>query len=245
MLRVMIADDEAPARRKLERFLADVPDVEIVAQAANGIDAVDLCRLTRPQLLFLDIRMPDLDGIGVAEALLQHKDAPRIVFVTAYDEYAVRAFDVRAVDYLLKPYDRERFTQALHRVRDLSGTRDAAGALHEVRRDSDYPKRLLVPAGDRSVFVPVDNVLRFEADGNYVRVHANGGTYTMRTTLESLERRLDPQHFARIHRAHVVRIAAVISIEPWFRGDYTATLSDGTKLPWSRRYAARRPDILT
>lgn len=244
-LRVLIADDEAPARRKIERFLGERSDVEIVAQASNGTDAVDLAALTKPDLIFLDIHMPELDGIGVAEALANQAKPPSIIFVTAYDEYAVRAFDVRALDYLLKPFDKDRFDRALERVSSKALDADALHeALMQTRCDAPLASRLLIPADGRSFFVALSDVVRFEADGNNVVVHTSGGTYALRATLDSFERRLDPARFARIHRAHLVNTDYFAALEPWFRGDYTVTLRDGTKLPWSRRYAARRPDLL-
>jgi two-component system, LytTR family, response regulator len=247
-LSIMIADDEAPARRKLARFLAEHGDVEIVAEASNGIDAVDLIAMTKPQVVFLDINMPDLDGLGVAETLARSEKPPAIVFVTAFDRYAVKAFETNALDYLLKPYDRERFDKALARVRDslavrADGTR-LAETLAELRNEERYVRRLLIPNEGRSFFVAVREVGRLESDGNNVVVHTARGPHQLRSTLESLEARLDPAQFARVHRSHVVNIDEIAEIHPWFHGDYKILMRDGTEIGWSRRYAAKRPDLL-
>jgi len=248
-MRVVIADDEAPARRKLARFLAEHADIEIVREAADGLEAVDAIAQTAPDLVYLDIHMPGLDGLGVVEALARESRPPAIVFVTAHDHYAVKAFEVRALDYLLKPYDRERFERTLERVRGtLQATPAALGDLAEIvaraRNEAAYARRLLIPGDGRSFFVATSDVVRLEADGNNVFVHARRGTYSLRATLEALEARLDPQQFARVHRSHLVNIDEIAEIHPWFHGDYKLALRDGSEIAWSRRYAAKRPDLL-
>jgi two-component system LytT family response regulator len=245
---VLIADDEAPARRKLARFIGEHDDIDIVAQASSGIDAVDLIAMTKPRIVFLDIHMPDLDGLGVAESIVRTDDPPKIVFVTAYDEYAIKAFDVSAIDYLLKPYDRERFERALGRARSSvegngAGT-DVAGVLARARNEDRYVRRLLIPNDGRSFFVALREVARLESDGNNVVVHTARGRHSLRATLESLEFRLDPQNFARVHRSHIVNIDEIAEIHPWFHGDYKLQMRDGSEIAWSRRYAAKRPDLL-
>jgi two-component system LytT family response regulator len=247
-LPVLIADDEAPARRKLARFLSEHEDVEIVAEASNGIDAIDLIRMTGARLVFLDIHMPDLDGIGVADALVRSEHPPSIVFVTAYDQYAVKAFEVSALDYLLKPFDRERFEVALDRARrSLNGrldTRHLADTLTRIRREEGYARRLLIPGEGRSFFVAAREIARLEADGNNVTVHTARGAHMLRATLESLESRLDPAQFARVHRSHLINIDEIAEIRSWFHGDYKILMKDGTEIAWTRRYAAKRPDLL-
>ncbi len=247
-LTVMIADDETPARRKLTRFLSDHDDVTIVAEATNGIDAVDLIAMTKPQLLFLDIHMPDLDGFGVAETLNRTDQAPSIVFVTAFDQYAVKAFEVNAIDYLLKPYDRERFEQALTRARSSLDKKPETARIAEtmarIRSEERYARRLLVPNDGRSFFVAAREITRLESAGNTVAIHTARGTYSLRVTLESLIARLDPAQFARVHRSHVVNIDEIAEIHSWFHGDFRILMRDGTEIAWSRRYAAERPDLL-
>jgi len=245
---VMIADDEAPARRKLVRFLGQHDDVEIVAEASNGLDALDLIAMTKPHVVFLDINMPDLDGLGVAETLARSEKPPSIVFVTAFNEYAVKAFEVSALDYLLKPYDRDRFEQALHRARRTAAAAPDADALAEtlarIRNEERYVRRLLIPGDGRSFFLATCEITRFESEGNNVVVHSHRGTSSLRATLESLETRLGPQAFARVHRSHLVNIDEIAEIHPWFHGDYKIVMRDGTEIAWSRRYAGKRPDLL-
>ena len=247
-LPVLVADDEAPARRKLTRFLDAHDDVEVVGEACNGIDAVDLIAMTKPRLVFLDIHMPDLDGLGVAQALTRMPLPPSVVFVTAYDRYAVRAFEVSALDYLLKPYDRERFDRALERARkSLESAPDTdliARTLAEIRKEERYVRRLLIPNEGRSFFISVRDIVRFESDGNTVLVHSRRGDFPLRATLESLETRLDPELFARVHRSHAINIDEIAEIHPWFHGDYKLVMRDGTEIAWSRRYAAKRPYLL-
>jgi two-component system, LytTR family, response regulator len=244
----MIADDETPARRKLARFLGEHEDVSIVAEAANGIDAVDLIAMTKPQLVFLDIHMPDLDGLGVAETLVRSDAPPSIVFVTAHDQYAVKAFEVSALDYLLKPYDRDRFEQMLNKARRSLDTKpdteQLATTLAQIRNEEQYVRRLLIPNDGRSFFVATREIARLEANGNSVAVHTARGAHALRATLESLEARLDPAQFARVHRSHVVNIDEIAEIHPWFHGDYKILMRDGTEIGWSRRYATQRPDLL-
>jgi two-component system, LytTR family, response regulator len=247
-LTVMIADDEAPARRKLARFLREHDDVDIVAEASNGIDAVDLIAMTNPELLFLDIHMPDLDGLGVAETLLRTQRPPVIVFVTAFDQYAVKAFELSALDYLLKPYDRERFERALQRARAMldapSNADQLAETLARVRNEERYVRRLLIPNEGRSFFVATSEITRLESDGNYVSLHTRRAAHQLRATLESIESRLDPEQFVRVHRSHLVNIDEIAEIQPWFHGDFKIAMRDGTEIAWSRRYAAKRPDLL-
>lgn len=245
---VLIADDEAPARRKLARFLSEHADIEIVAEASNGVDAVDLIAMTKPELVFLDIRMPDLDGLGVAQAIAQVDKPPAIVFVTAFDQYAIDAFEVSALDYLLKPYDRERFDRAMARVRrtmqNAQNGAHIADVVAKLRKEDKYVRRMLVPNEGRSFFIPVAQIVQFESDGNNVTIHARNAAYSLRSTLDAIEGRLDPEQFARVHRSHVVNIDEIAEISPWFHGDYKLVLRDGSEIPWSRRYAAKRPDLL-
>lgn len=250
MTRVLIADDEAPARRKLARFLESHSDLEIVAEASNGVDTVDLIAITHPNVVFLDIHMPDLDGLGVADAIARMESPPAIVFVTAHDRYALRAFDVSAVDYLLKPYDRARFERAVERAIERAALPDVnanallARVIEQARNESGYVQRLLVPHEGRSFFISVAEIVRVASDANNVELHTRRGLFRLRTTMESLEARLDPAQFVRVHRSHLVNIDAVAAVEPAFHGDYLAILRNGERLPWSRRYATRRQDLL-
>ena len=249
-MRVVVADDEAPARRKLARFLRESDGVELVGEAHNGNEALDLIAATRPDLVFLDVQMPDLDGVRVAETLAAQERPPCVVFVTAFDRHAVRAFELDALDYLLKPYDRERFDRTLARAKDALASRASettaqiAELIARLRGDNGFARRLLIPDGDRSFYVPAREIVRIDADGNEVVVHARRGAYAFRATLESLEARLDPAQFARVHRSHIVNIDEIAEVRPWFHGDQKLVLRDGTEIAWSRRYAAKRPDLL-
>jgi two-component system LytT family response regulator len=249
-MRVLVVDDEPAARRKLLRFLQDETDVEILGEAANGRDAVERILSERPDLVFLDIHMPDMDGFEVVEALAQSAYMPSIVFATAHDDYAVRAFEVSALDYLLKPFDRDRFTRALSRARKSVASyaepdqAQLVTLLEALRPPGRFLRRLLVPHEGRSVFVNVSEIVRLESERNDVTVHSRRGSFTLRATLESMEQKLDPEQFVRIHRSHLVNLDAIREIHPWFHGDYNVVLHDGTELMWSRRYAAKRPDLV-
>ena len=249
-MRVLVVDDEPAARRKVVRFLQEHAGVEVIGEAANGEEAVARINAEHPDLIFLDVQMPGMDGFDVIEAIAESEHIPSIVFATAHDEYAVRAFEVNALDYLLKPFDRERFTQALLRARKSVPNSNHASQtqllalLDAMRPAGRHVRRLLVPSEERSVFVNVAEIVRIEADRNNVDIYTRRGTFNMRTTLESLEEKLDPEQFVRIHRSHIVNLDAVKEIHPWFHGDYKAMLHDGTELMWSRRYASRRPDMI-
>lgn len=212
-MRVAIVDDEALARGRLERLLAAHRDVAVVASFADAAEAAAGLAALAPDLVLLDVRMPQRDGFEVADAVAAA--APEIVFVTAYDEYACRAFAAGAVDYLLKPVDGERLARALDRVRAR-------------RRDGALPDRFAVRDGSRFVFVAAADVDAAVAAGNYVELRAAGRTYTLRATLASVETRLDPAAFVRLHRSVLVRVARIAAIEPLFRGEYLVTLADGT-----------------
>jgi two-component system LytT family response regulator len=250
-LTVVVVDDEPLARRRLARLLKKDATIDVVAQCAGGRAAVDEIRQQRPDLVFLDIQMPDLDGFAVVEAI-GPEQMPAVVFVTAYDEYALRAFDVHAVDYLLKPYDEERFETALARARSRVEGRDHAPAHEEARLRAllremvaaagstaprqRYPERLAVRSSDSTRILQVTDVDWFETYGNYVRVHVGRSTYLIRTTATQLMEELDPHRFARIHRRYLVNLDRVVEIQPWFGGDAVVLLRDGTKLRLSRFY---------
>jgi len=243
-MRALIVDDEAPARAKLRRLLAAEPDVAIVGEAANGLEAIDLIRHLRPEVVFLDVQMPLLDGFGVVAAV-GVEAMPCVVFVTAYDEHALRAFEVQALDYLLKPFAPERLRTIVVRLRrELArGTPpDVASRLATLLQGTGgqgYLQRILVHRDGRAVLVPVQQIDRLEAARNDVHLHARGDTYVVRGTLAELAERLDPALFMRINRSTIVRLDAIRELQPWFHGDYRVILQDGTALMWSRRYRAK------
>ncbi len=250
-LRVLIVDDEAPARRKILRLLREESAVEIAGEADNGEAAIVAIKQHRPDLLFLDVQMPGLDGFGVIRSLNAAKiPLPQVIFVTAHDRFALRAFEVHAFDYLLKPVSEERFREALCRARvqyeqaaDGFASRLAA-MLEQLQRERSLPDRLLVQEDSRAIFVPVMDISWIEADRNYVLLHCGKKTHTLRSTLDALQNTLDPKLFVRINRGTLVRLEAVRELLPWFHGEYKVVLHDNTELRWSRRYISQRPEIL-
>lgn len=236
MIRVVIADDEAPAREKLERWLAEQPDMTVVGSVEDGLSAAQCIEECRPDVAFLDIQMPALSGLQVA-AQLEPSVAPVIVFVTAYDEHAVKAFDLNAIDYLLKPYDGDRFARAVQRVRlRLNSREPGAAAVAMGRARVASCERLLVPDRERLQLIDAAAVEWLEADDNYVHVHAAGRSYLLRRTLQDLLSQLGEQRFIRIHRSTAVNLACIGSLTPLFKGDYEVHLHSGRVLRLSRRY---------
>jgi two-component system LytT family response regulator len=251
MLSVLIAEDEPVPRRRLARLLGQEPDVHVVAQCAGGREAVQRIREESPDVVFLDVQMPDLDGFRVIEEIGVDR-MPTVVFVTAYNEYAVRAFEVHAVDYLLKPYDEARFHTALERARERVRGADRAPSSEEDRlrallrefiadaggsaRRAAAFEHIAVRVDGAIRVIPIDDVDWFEAEGNYVRVHVARVSHLLRQTISGLEEQLDPRRFVRIHRRHLVNLARVHEVQPWFGGDAVVVLRDGRKLRLSRTY---------
>jgi two-component system, LytTR family, response regulator len=251
-LRVLVVDDEAPARRKILRLLRAEQGVQVVAEADSGESAISAVEKHRPDLAFLDVQMPGLDGFGVVQRItsVPGGKSPRIVFVTAHDQYALRAFEVHAFDYLLKPVAEERFREALRRAREQHAQSGDAFAsrltemIEKMQRESGFPDRLLVQEENRSIFVPVREISWIEADRNYLVLHCGGKTHTLRGTLDSLQNTLDPKLFVRVNRSSLVRLDAVRELQPWFHGEYKVILHDKSELRWSRRYVTQRPELL-
>ena len=236
MIRVLIADDEAPARDKLHRWLSEQADIEVVLGAEDGLQAADAIERTQPNVAFLDIQMPGLNGLEVA-AQLERATAPLIVFVTAFDEHAVKAFDLNAIDYLLKPYDKDRLLRSLQRVRErLAGTQPPSLAVATARARIGANDRLLVPKGERLQLIDSADIDWLEADDNYVHVHTATRSYLLRRTLQDLLEQLGEQRFVRIHKSAAVNLSAIGSFTPLFKGDYEVTLRNGRGLRLSRRY---------
>jgi two-component system, LytTR family, response regulator len=214
--------------------------VQVVGEASSGTTAVEAIRALRPDVVFLDIQMPEGDGFDVVAAIGVDR-MPQTVFVTAFDEHAVRAFEVAAVDYILKPFAPERLTATIERLREriATGTSGVAGAALERVMQPPRPLRhLLVEQGERSIFLPVDRLDWVESDRNYVQLAAAGHRFTLRTTLQALETRLDPVKFLRINRSQLVRLDAVREVHQWSHGDRHLVMHDGTRLVWSRRFRA-------
>jgi two-component system LytT family response regulator len=250
-LRVLVVDDEAPARRKILRLLREEASLEIVGEADSGEAAVTAIKKQRPDLVFLDVQMPGLDGFGVIRALDAAKSPlPRIIFITAHDRFALRAFEVHAFDYLLKPVSEPRFRESLHRARtqheqsaDGFSSRVLA-MLEQLEREKSFPERILIEEDSRAIFVAVKEIEWVEADRNYVLLHCGKKTYTLRSTLDALQNTLDPKLFVRINRGTLVRLDTIREMLPWFHGEYKVLLRDNTELRWSRRYVTQRPELL-
>jgi two-component system LytT family response regulator len=241
-LRVLLVDDEPLVRQGIRDFLVDEPDVVVVGECGNGLEALETIARERVDLVFLDIQMPELDGVGVAAALTA-QEGPAVVFVTAYSEHALRAFEVNAVDYVLKPFDRERFRAALGRARGriAAGERTElssrlSAVLAELERARGYAQRILVRSDGRIRLVAVGEVDWIEAADNYVRVHAGAERHLVRETMAAMEARLDPSRFARIHRSTIVNLARIRELQPTFNGEYVVLLHTGAKLTLSRGY---------
>jgi two-component system LytT family response regulator len=250
---VLVADDEPLVRRRIARLLRAESGLEVVAECKGGISAVEQIRALAPDLVFLDIQMPDLDGFGVISEVGVHA-MPSVVFITAFDQYAIRAFEVHALDYLLKPFDEERLRAAVARARAQlrKAQRDVFPGEDRLRRllaemlqqETPVPAKRASPFFER-VAVKTDGATRvmqiadvdwFETDGNYVRLHVGKSSFLIRSTATRLQEELDPDRFARIHRRYLVNLDRVVGIEPWFGGDAVVLMRDGTKLRLSRNF---------
>ena len=255
-MNVLLVDDEPLARRRMRRLLSDAADVVVVAECGSGTSALEALGTHHVDVVFLDIQMPGVDGFVVADAL-RGPDAPLVVFVTAYDSHAIRAFETRALDYLLKPVRAERLEAALVRARETLVARRSAAYANELRSviarlDHDVPapaspvaaaaqaaSRIEVRDGERVRYIDADDVTWAEAHGAHVTLHTRKGTYEIRETLAHLESSLDPRRFVRIHRSYVVNVSEVRELEPWFGGDAVLLLHDGQRLKVSRTYRAQ------
>lgn len=249
LIRVLLVDDESLAREMLREMLQDDPQVTIVGESCNGREAIEAIRTHAPDLIFLDVQMPELGGFEVLEAL--GKEIPRVIFVTAYDKYAVRAFEVHALDYLLKPFDQERFDISWQRaraqiLRDRDGGTDQRilALLEEMKAGSKYLERLVIKASGRIYFLETAEIDWIEAEGNYVSVHCAKKSHLLRETISSLEAQLDPKKFLRIHRSSIVRIDRIQELQPWFHGEYRIILQNGTQLTLSRNYRDKLQEAL-
>jgi two-component system LytT family response regulator len=247
----LIVDDEPPARRGIRQLLEAHPDIRIIGECRDGREALLSLRVLRPDLVFLDIQMPELDGFGVVREHGPDR-MPPVVFVTAYDQFAVRAFDAHALDYLVKPLNRARFDLAIARVRErreLMGARERERQLSvllaNLAANCSPVTRIVVPRSGGALMLAVDVIDWIQAVDYVSRIHAGGERHLLRESLASLERRLDPAQFVRVHRSAVVRIDRVRELRADARGDLTIVLMDGTQVPVSRRQRARVRSILT
>ena len=244
-IRSLIVDDEPLARARITELLARESDIEVIDECANGTDAVNAIVAEEPDLVFLDVQMPELNGFGVLERLAGRR-LPVIVFVTAHDAYALKAFEVHALDYLLKPFDRDRFSRTLDRARETLRSR-ATGEfdrrlgelLSQLGDGKRYLNRMVVKGEEASVLVQVKDIDYVESAGNYIKVCVGKERYLLRETMNGLEASLDPAQFVRIHRSFIVNLDRVRGFEPYFHGDYVVRLHDGRSLTLSRTFRDR------
>lgn len=250
-IRTIIVDDEPLAREKLRGFIDREDDVEIVAECGDGRSALEAIDQSKPDLVFLDVQMPELDGFEVIDNL-DLDPMPKVVFTTAYDQYALKAFEVHAIDYLLKPFDRARFGEALDLVRAAS-RRDQVGTMREQlkallddldKRRKTYRDRLVIKTSGRVVLINVDDIDWIDAAGNYVRLHVGTDSHLLRETMSRLEGRLDPGKFLRIHRSTIVNIERIKELQQQFHGDYVVILREGQRLTLSRSYRDKLQELL-
>lgn len=243
MIRTLIIDDVRLARDRLKRCLASDPEIGIVGECDNGEKAVADIRALAPDLIFLDVQMPALDGFGVLEALSQERK-PEVIFVTAYNEYAIQAFDVNALDYLLKPVDCERLSKAVERAKSRLAllTRDDEldsrfrAMLQDLKSGTKFIKRLTIKLTGRTILLPTDEIDWIETYGNYMKVHAGRESHLIRVTMQSLETKLNPEKFIRVHRSVIVNVEKIKEIFPRSNGDQDLVLQNGQRLMLSRNY---------
>jgi two-component system LytT family response regulator len=244
MIRALIVDDEPLSRRKIREFLKEDREIEIVGECGNGPEAVSAVREVTPDLLFLDVQMPGMNGFTVLEELREQR-LPFVIFVTAYDKYAVKAFEVRALDYLLKPFHRERFARATDRakaqIRGSAGdvTTQIRELIQELKPQTRYLERVIVKTSGTVFFLKTCEIDWVSAEENYVRLHCGKSSYLLREKISNLESQLDPARFQRIHRSTIVNIDRIHKLHPHSHGDYQVVLLDGTELILSRAYRER------
>jgi two-component system, LytTR family, response regulator len=249
-IRAVIVDDEPLARRKIRQMLGRDLEVEIVGDCANGREAITAVNAQNPDLVFLDVQMPEIDGFAVLESIAADR-IPLVIFVTAYDQYALRAFEVSAVDYLVKPFDRRRFEKAMQRAKSRLATergsdlnQQTLALLTELRARSSHIERLVIKSGGRAFFLKTDEIDWIEAEGKYVRLHAGKESYLLREAIGSIEGQLDPKKFPRIHRSTIINIDRVRELQPWFHNEYRVILHDGTELMLSRSCRKKLGELL-
>jgi two-component system LytT family response regulator len=244
MIKTIIVDDEELARERIRRFLNENKEFKVAAECKNGKEALEAITQHKPDLVFLDIQMPGINGFEVLQQLGQ--DIPYIIFVTAFDEFAVKAFEVQALDYLLKPFDRKRFNLSLERAsKQIKDSEDKEikkkflSLLKYINADEEkYPKRFIIKQSGKISFVPVDEINYLEATGNYIKLVTLSGSYLLRETMNSIEKKLEPGKFIRIHRSFIVKTEMIKELKPYFNGEYIVIMKNGKELKSSKTYKA-------
>lgn len=252
LIKALIVDDEVLARSRIREILKKDPEIQLVGECANGQEALDAILEQSPHLLFLDVQMPQMDGFALLEALPPEL-LPTVIFVTAFDQYALRAVEVYALDYLLKPVDAERFDRSLQHAKTHIGqvrgsilNQGLLALLTELkeRPKAKLPDRLVIKASGRVSFLKTAEIDWIESEGNYVRLHVGKETHLLRETLNQMEERLDSDQFLRIHRSTIVNFDRIKELQPWFHGEYRVLLQDSTQLLLSRKYREKLRDLL-
>jgi two-component system, LytTR family, response regulator len=241
-IRALIADDESLARKFIRQMLKDDHDVEIVGECSNGREAVAMIKKQNPDLVFLDVQMPEMDGFAVLESVGTAR-LPEIIFATAYEQYAIRAFELHALDYLLKPFDQARFKDAIKHAKERfrserrnEGQTQISALLESIKNKPQYLDRLMIKAAGRITFLSIDEIIWIEADDKYVHLHTGKIAPMVRQTLSAMETQLDPKKFRRVHRSAIVNVGRIKELQPLFSGEHSILLEDGTKLTLSRNY---------
>jgi two-component system LytT family response regulator len=249
-IRALIVDDEPLARRRIRKLLAEHADIEVIGECANGLEAIGSIRDDAPDLVFLDVQMPEVNGFEVLEAAKMGA-LPLTIFVTAYDSYAIRAFEVHALDYLLKPFDKGRFDRAVQRARDHMKNdrgarlaRQTVALLQELRGRTQCLERLVIKSASRIFFLKTSEIDWVEAEGKYVRIHVGKESHLLRQAIGDLEGQLDPKQFFRIHRSTIVNADRIRELQPWFNREYRVVLHDGAELTLSRGYRKKLVAVL-
>jgi two-component system LytT family response regulator len=246
----MVVDDEPVARERIVGLLQQEQDIELIGECADGLQAVSAIQQQSPDLVFLDVQMPACDGFNVIQQVGAER-MPAVVFVTAYDEYALRAFEVHAIDYLLKPFGRDRFQETLKHAREHLERRRAGdlgrrllALVHDIKPEPQKSDRIVVKSGGRVFFLRTDQIDWIEAAGNYVRLHLGDDAHLFRETMNNMEARLDTRRFVRIHRSRIVNADRIKELQPWFNGEYVVVLQNGARLTLSRGYREKLQERL-
>jgi two-component system, LytTR family, response regulator len=249
-IRALIADDEALARNLIRRMLKDDRDLEVIGECSNGKETVAMIRKESPNVVFLDVQMPEMDGFAVLESIGTER-LPEIIFTTAYEQYAIRAFELHALDYLLKPFDQARFKDAIkyakerfRSARQNDGQMQISALLENIKNKPQYLERLVIKAGGRITFLRTDEINWIEADDKYVHLHTSKVRPMVRQTLSAMEAQLDPKKFRRVHRSAIVNVERITELQPLFSGEYSILLQDGAKLTLSRNYKDKLFELL-
>ncbi len=240
-IRTVIVDDDSIVRANILKYLNDEPDIEIVGECTNGFAAIECIKEKQPDLLFLEIQIPNVNGFEVLQSI-KHDQKPYVVIVTSDEQYALRAFDYFAIDYLLKPFDCNRLNKTLDRVRRIlcqSDKNDTSGnpsSSDSINGKQSYPERFMIKLQDKIIFIKIQDVDWIESAGNYIRLHIGKETHLLRETMNNIEKKLDPEKFVRIHRSSIVNVDRIQELQTWFNGEYCVILENGEKLTLGKKY---------